>query len=119
MHTHVLPYFCLCSCDDVLSLTLPLAGFHDCLFSFWCLCFSLLSVARDCVEPSRGLTCFSQRFAQRYGSLHPLFYIGSLADAVNEATGGPVAKVRGGREREKEREREREDGPDVTGLAVT
>ena len=67
-----------------------------------------MSVARDFIEPSKGLACFSQRFAQRYGNVHPLFYIGSLSDAVNEATGGPVAKVRRRRRREREREQKGE-----------
>ena len=82
---------------------------------FVIICFDLVfvfviivSVAHDCVEPSEGLACFSQRFAQRYGSIHPLFYIGSLADAVSEATGGSVAKVRV-RERKREKEGERID----------
>ena len=58
-----------------------------------------MSVVPDYIEPNEALACFSQRFALRYGNIHPLFYIGSLADAVSEATGGPIVKVREERER--------------------
>ena len=36
----------------------------------------------------QALQVFTTRFEQRYGAMHPLFYIGSLKDAVREATSG-------------------------------
>ena len=39
-------------------------------------------------EPSTVLQEFSHNFEQRYGPMHPLFYVGSLSDAVREATNG-------------------------------
>ena len=49
----------------------------------------------DCSEPIDALNCFSDRFNQRYGPIHPLFYIGDLNDAVKEATGGSALQVSG------------------------
>jgi len=45
---------------------------------------------QDCLEPNEALQHFTQKFEQRYGAMHPLFYIGSLSDAVEEATSGPI-----------------------------
>ena len=41
-----------------------------------------------CTEPDTVLEQFSRNFAQRYGPMHPLFYVGSLSAAVREATSG-------------------------------
>lgn len=49
-----------------------------------CLC----PVPDSCIQPSEALQVFTTRFEQRYGAMHPLFYIGSLKDAVREATSG-------------------------------
>ena len=62
----------------------------------------LSTVPIDCDDPTNALSYFKARFLSRYGEPHPLFYIGSLADAVKQANGVSVADVR--RERERERE---------------
>ena len=56
---------------------------------------SIPVVPPDCEEPSAALQFFSACFTSRYGEVHPFFYIGSLADAVREATGVPADQVRG------------------------
>jgi len=43
-------------------------------------------VPEDCTEPYEVLQCFTHSFEMRYGSLHPLFLLGSLAEVVAEAT---------------------------------
>ena len=48
-------------------------------------------VPEDCTEPYEALQCFMHSFELRYGSMHPLFLLGSLADVVAEATGPPAA----------------------------
>lgn len=44
----------------------------------------------DCEGSVEALHYFSERFGSRYGDIHPLFFIGSLSDAVKEATGVPA-----------------------------
>ena len=39
-------------------------------------------------EPDTVLQEFTQNFAERYGPMHPLFFVGSLSAAVKEATTG-------------------------------
>ena len=56
-------------------------------------CLFLSSVPGDCSEPVEALSYFSARFTQRYGPIHPLFYIGDLTDAVKVATGGSADEV--------------------------
>ena len=41
-----------------------------------------------CTDPEEVLLKFTKTFELRYGSMHPLFYIGSLSSAVSEATSG-------------------------------
>ena len=41
-----------------------------------------------CTEPDTVLQQFTHNFAQRYGPMHPLFFVGSLSAAVKEATTG-------------------------------
>ena len=43
---------------------------------------------QGCTEPNTVLQEFSRNFEQRYGPMHPLFYVGPLSDAVREATSG-------------------------------
>lgn len=43
-------------------------------------------VPEDCTEPYEALQCFTHSFELRYGAMHPLFLLGSLADVVAEAT---------------------------------
>ena len=43
-------------------------------------------VPEDCTEPYEVLQCFTHSFELRYGVMHPLFLLGSLADVVAEAT---------------------------------
>ena len=50
-------------------------------------------VPEDCTEPYEVLQCFTHSFELRYGSMHPLFLLGSLAEAVAEAT-SPSASSR-------------------------
>lgn len=52
-------------------------------------------IPRECTDPSEALQHFTEKFEQRYGEMHPLFFVGSLAGAVEEATTGSV--VRGAR----------------------
>ena len=59
-------------------------------------CCSFFSVPEGCEDPAEALQFFSSCFTARYGELHPLFYIGSLADALKEATGVPANHVRVG-----------------------
>jgi hypothetical protein len=46
-------------------------------------------VPEDCTEPYEVLQCFTHSFELRYGAMHPLFLLGSLADVVAEATSSP------------------------------
>lgn len=55
-------------------------------------CF-LYSVPEDCDNPTEALESFTSCFTARYGELHPLFFIGSLADAIKEAFGVPADQV--------------------------
>ena len=49
----------------------------------------VLNIVPDgCSDPSEALQHFTEKFEQRYGVMHPLFYVGSLKDAVREATTG-------------------------------
>lgn len=48
-------------------------------------------VPADCTEPFEVLQCFTHSFELRYGSMHPLFLLGSLADVVAEATSSPAS----------------------------
>lgn len=48
-------------------------------------------VPEDCTEPYEVLQCFTHSFELRYGPMHPLFLLGSLADVVAEATSGPAS----------------------------
>ena len=50
-------------------------------------------VPSDCTDPAEALLYLTERFSSRYGDTHPIFYVGSLASAVNEAGGGPAAEV--------------------------
>ena len=50
-------------------------------------------VPSDCTDPAEALLHLTERFSSRYGDTHPIFYVGSLASAVNEAGGVPVAQV--------------------------
>ena len=45
-------------------------------------------MSQGSTEPSTALQEFSHNFEQRYGPIHPLFYVGSLSDAVRDATNG-------------------------------
>ena len=45
-------------------------------------------IPRGCLEPYEALQFFTHAFEARYGAMHPLFLIGTLSDAVNEATAG-------------------------------
>lgn len=45
----------------------------------------------DCTEPYEVLQCFIHSFELRYGTMHPLFLLGSLADVVAEATNLPAS----------------------------
>ena len=54
---------------------------------------ALCLVPSDCTDPAEALLHLTERFSSRYGDTHPIFYIGSLASAVNEASGGSVAQV--------------------------
>ncbi len=57
--------------------------------------FSFCVVPEGCEDPEVAMQSFSLCFTSRYGDLHPLFFVGSLADAVKEATGVPADHVRG------------------------
>lgn len=46
-------------------------------------------VPQECTEPYEVLQCFTHSFELRYGAMHPLFLLGSLADVVAEATSAP------------------------------
>ena len=48
-------------------------------------------VPEDCTEPYEVLQCFTHSFELRYGAMHPLFLLGSLAEAMAEATSGPAS----------------------------
>jgi len=43
------------------------------------------------MEPYEALQFFTHGFEARYGSMHPLFLIGSLSEAVIEATSATAA----------------------------
>lgn len=43
-------------------------------------------IPEECTDPQIALQLFTSNFEQRYGGLHPLFYIGSLAEALKEAS---------------------------------
>ena len=45
----------------------------------------------DCIEPYEVLQCFTHSFELRYGVMHPLFLLGSLSEAVSEATIGSAS----------------------------
>lgn len=45
-------------------------------------------IPRGCLEPYEALQFFTHAFEARYGAMHPLFLIGTLSDAVSEATAG-------------------------------
>ena len=45
-------------------------------------------MARGCTDSDTVLQQFTHNFAQRYGTVHPLFYVGPLSAAVREATSG-------------------------------
>lgn len=47
-------------------------------------------VPEDCTEPYEVLQCFTHSFELRYGAMHPLFLLGSLAEVVAESTSSPV-----------------------------
>ena len=46
-------------------------------------------VPANCTEPYEALQCLTHSFELRYGPIHPLFILGSLADVVAEATAAP------------------------------
>ncbi len=48
-------------------------------------------VPEDCTEPYEALQCFTHSFELRYGAMHPLFLLGSLSEAVLEATIGTAS----------------------------
>ena len=48
-------------------------------------------VPEDCTEPYEALQYFTHSFEQRYGAMHPLFLLGSLSEAVSEATIGTAS----------------------------
>ena len=50
-------------------------------------------VPEDCTEPYEALQCFTHSFELRYGAMHPLFLLGSLADVVAEATTTPTVNT--------------------------
>ena len=52
-------------------------------------------VPESCMEASEALQHFTGRFEQRYGAMHPLFYVGGLKDAVREATSATAGNVSG------------------------
>ena len=43
-------------------------------------------IPHGCLEPYEALQFFTHGFEARYGAMHPLFLIGSLTEAVREAT---------------------------------
>ena len=43
------------------------------------------------MEPYEALQCFTHSFELRYGAMHPLFLLGSLSEAVSEATIGSAS----------------------------
>ncbi len=45
-------------------------------------------IPQGCLEPYEALQFFTHAFEARYGPMHPLFLIGSLSEAVGEATSG-------------------------------
>ena len=47
------------------------------------------------MEASEALQHFTGRFEQRYGAMHPIFYVGGLKDAVREATSTTADNVSG------------------------
>ena len=46
---------------------------------------------QGCTNPDTELQHFTRNFAQRYGPIHPLFYVGPLSAAVKEATSGSAS----------------------------
>ena len=48
-------------------------------------------VPEVCTDPYEALQYFTLSFEQRYGAMHPLFLLGSLSEAVSEATIGTAS----------------------------
>ena len=46
---------------------------------------------QSCSNPDTLLQHFTRNFGERYGSTHPVFYVGSLSAAVKEATSGSAS----------------------------
>ena len=46
----------------------------------------------DCSEPYEFLQCFTRSFELRYGSMHPLFLLGSLDEALSTVTNPFISK---------------------------
>lgn len=59
-----------------------------------------ITVPDSCHDATEAMQKFTTGFERRYGNMHPLFFIGSLKEAVQEATAGvgDVREREGGRE---------------------
>ena len=48
-------------------------------------------IPQGCKSTDVAMQCFTRNFGQRYGSTHPMFYVGALSAAVKEATSGSAS----------------------------